>query len=121
MKSHKDLDVWRLAVELATEVYVLTKTFPKDELYGMTSQMRRSSSSIAGNIAEGAARQTVREFKQFLHYALGSAAELDTHLEISMRVQLAAVPVLKDLQAKTTRIGQMLRGLARSLHKKESP
>lgn len=119
MKFHKDLDVWQLAVELATDIYVLTKTFPKDELYGMTSQMRRSS-SIARNIAEGAARQKGREFNQFLHYAMGSAAELDTHLEISMRVNLAAIPVLKELQVKATRIGQMLRGLTRALRNKDS-
>lgn len=120
MKSHKDLDVWKLAVELATDIYHLTKKFPKAELYGMTSQMRRSSCSIASNIAEGAARQKGREFNQFLHYAMGSAAELDTHLEISMRVDLASIPELKGLQDKATRIGQMLRGLTRSLRKKDS-
>ena len=118
MKSHKDLDVWQLAVELATEIYVLTQDFPKAEMYGMTSQMRRSSSSIASNIAEGAARQKAKEFSLFLHYSMGSAAELDTHLEISRRVKLAAAPVLENLQLKTRRIGQMLRGLERSLYTK---
>ena len=119
MKSHKDLDVWRLAVELATDTYRATKAFPKDEQYGMVSQMRRSAVSIASNIAEGAARQGAKEFSQFLHFALGSASELDTQLEIAMRVDLAMPAELEKLQASTTRIGQMLRGLARSLRKKD--
>ena len=118
MKSHKDLDVWRLAVELATDVSKVTKTFPKEEQYGMVAQMRRAAVSIASNISEGAARQSVKEFTQFLHFALGSASELDTQLEISMRVDLGKPAALEKLQASTTRIGQMLRGLARSLRQK---
>ncbi len=119
MKSHKDLDVWRLAVDLATEVYKVTKSFPKNEQYDMVSQMRRSAVSIASNVAEGAARQSSKEFTQFLHFALGSASELDTQLEIAIRVDLAKPGVLEKLQASTTRIGQMLRGLARSVRKKD--
>ncbi len=91
MKSHKDLDVWRLAIDLATEVYEVTKKFPAEERYGMTVQLRRSAISIASNIAEGAARHGDREFLQFLHIALGSASELDTQLEIAMRVNLASL------------------------------
>lgn len=119
MKSLKDLDGWRLAVELATDIYKATKAFPKDEQYGMVSQMRRSAVSIASNIAEGAARQGAKEFSQFLRFALGSASELDTQLEIAMRVDLAMPAELEKLQASTTRMGQMLRGLARSLRKKD--
>jgi four helix bundle protein len=115
MKSHKDLDVWRLAVELATEVYELTKTFPKDEQYGMVVQMRRAAVSIASNLAEGAARHGAKEFCQFVHIALGSTSELDTQIEIARRVQLGDPISLDSLQSSTTRIGQMLRGLARSL------
>jgi four helix bundle protein len=115
MKSHKDLDVWRVAVELAVEVYEVTKNFPKDELYGMTAQMRRAAVSIPSNIAEGAARQGDKEFVQFLHVALGSASELDTQLEIAMRVNLTTKESLEGLQSTVARVNQMLRGLVRSL------
>jgi four helix bundle protein len=74
MKSHKDLDVWRAAVGLAKNIYQVTTAFPKEEMFGMTTQMRRCSVSIASNIVEGAARQGNKEFIQFLHIALGSAA-----------------------------------------------
>ena len=76
MADHKDLDVWKLAIELAKEVYELTAGFPASEIYGLVSQMRRSGISIASNIAEGAARNTDKEFIHFLYVALGSIAEL---------------------------------------------
>jgi four helix bundle protein len=115
MKSHKDLDVWRLAVDLATDVHKVTTTFPKEEQYGIVAQMRRSAVSIASNIAEGAARQGSKEFLQFIHIALGSVSELDTQLEIAMRVNLTGMESLQTLQATAIRINQMLRGLARSV------
>jgi len=107
--------VWRLAMDLATEVYEVTKVFPADERYGMRLQVRRCAISIASNIAEGAARQGDREFLHFLHIALGSVSELDTQLEIAMRVNLASAESLKRLQDMAIRINQMLRGLARSI------
>jgi four helix bundle protein len=119
MKSHKDLDVWRLAMDLATGVYEVTKVFPADERYGMTVQVRRSAISIASNIAEGAARQGDKEFLHFLHIALGSVSELDTQLEIAIRVNLASAESLKRLQEMAIRINQMLRGLARSVREPE--
>ncbi len=115
MKSHKDLDAWRLAVELATDVYHVTRTFPKEEQYGMSIQMRRSAVSIASNIAEGAARQSRKEFLQFIHIALGSVSELDTQLEIALRANLTGLESMQRLQATAMRINQMLRGLARSM------
>jgi len=90
VKSHKDLDVWRLAIDLAQDVYEVSKVFPRDDQFGMTSQMRRAAVSIAGNIAEGAARNGQREFTQFLYIALGSASEMETQLEIARRVGLVA-------------------------------
>ena len=119
MKSHKDLDVWRLAVDLAVDVYEVTKAFPKEERSGMVAQMRRSAISIASNIAEGAARQGNKEFRQFIHIALGSASELDTQLEIATRVNLTGLESLQRLQATTIRINQMLRGLSRSIRNEE--
>ncbi len=118
MKSHKDLDVWRLAVDPACEVNKVTSSFPKEVQYGMAIQMRRSVRSIASNIAEGAARQSSKEFIQFLHIALGSTSELDTQLEIAMRVNLADPDLLKKLQEPAARVNQMLRGLVQSVRDK---
>lgn len=83
LKTHKDLDVWKEAMDLAKEIYLLTSKFPKEEVYGLTSQIRRSVVSIPSNIAEGAARNSSKEFIQFLYIALGSLAELETQLLLS--------------------------------------
>jgi four helix bundle protein len=86
VKSFRDLDVWRLAVELAETVYRVTARFPKAELFGLTSQMRRAAVSIPSNIAEGRARDSTREFLHFLAISRGSLAELDTQLELAIRL-----------------------------------
>jgi four helix bundle protein len=78
--NHKDLEVWKESMLLAKEVYFLTKDFPKEELYGITSQIRRASVSVPSNIAEGAARSSDKEFIQFLYISLGSLSELETQL-----------------------------------------
>jgi len=80
MKSHRDLEVWKKAMELAREVYALTKGFPADERFGLTNQVRRAVVSVASNIAEGAARGSHAEFIRFLRIALGSLAEVETQL-----------------------------------------
>ena len=82
-KTHKDLDVWKKAMELAKEIYLLTSNFPKEEIYGLSSQMRRASVSIPSNIAEGAARNSDKEFARFLYISLGSLSELDTQIILS--------------------------------------
>ena len=76
MKRHKDLDVWNMSVALVTEIYKITSKFPKEELFGISSQMRLASISIPSNIAEGAARKSNNEFIQYLHISLGSCLEL---------------------------------------------
>jgi four helix bundle protein len=120
MKSHKDLEVWQLAVELATEVYKATKAFPRDEQYGMVAQMRRSAVSIASNIAEGAARYGKKEFLQFLYVSLGSASELETQLEIADRVGLGTSSELKQLGTRSTSVSKMLHGLIRSVKARDT-
>lgn len=77
-RTHRDLEVWREAMELTQEVYRITAVFPKEEIYGLTAQMRRAAVSVPSNIAEGAARSSKREFAHFLYVALGSLAELET-------------------------------------------
>jgi four helix bundle protein len=86
MKTHRDLDVWKEGIELATLVYRLAEQFPREEKYGLLNQLKRSAVSIPSNIAEGAARNSSKEFIQFLYIALGSAAELETQLIISKKV-----------------------------------
>lgn len=83
IKDYKDLEIWKNGIELVKEIYKLTKDFPDKEIYGLTSQMRRSAVSVPSNIAEGFRRQHSKEFKQFLSIALGSLAELETQLILS--------------------------------------
>jgi len=97
VRSHKDLDVWKAAIRLAKAVYDLTGTFPRREVFGLAAQMRRSSVSIASNIAEGAARQGNKEFVQFLYVSLGSASELDTQIEIARLAELARAESLEKI------------------------
>ncbi len=84
--SFKDLTVWQKSTDLSVLVYNATKSFPQEEIYGLTSQMRRASVSIASNIAEGSARGSKKEFQRFLRIALGSLAELKTQVEIAKRL-----------------------------------
>lgn len=86
LHTYRDLIVWKKAIELTVKVYQFTDTLPREELYGMISQMRRSASSIPANIAEGRLRNSEKEFRQFLSIAYGSGGELETHLEVAKQV-----------------------------------
>jgi len=83
IKNFQDLRIWQKGIEVVKDLYLLTKKFPKEELYGLTSQMRRSAVSIPSNIAEGFRRYYNKEYKQFLYIALGSCAELETQIIIA--------------------------------------
>ncbi len=85
VKDYKDLMVWQKGIEIVDEIYTITDKFPASELYGLTNQMRRASVSIPSNIAEGFARNSSKEYKQFLYISLGSCAELDTQIIIAHR------------------------------------
>src|SRR6185503_19263121 len=84
--NHRELVVWQEAIKLAVMVYKETARFPREELYGLTAQVRKSAASVPANIAEGAARNSTRELVQFLGYASGSRAETDSHLEVASRL-----------------------------------
>ena len=86
VRSYRELKVWQKGIDLVKMVYSLTRSFPKSEIYGLTNQMQRSAVSIPSNIAEGQGRQHTAEFRQFLHVALGSAAELDTQLVVALEL-----------------------------------
>jgi four helix bundle protein len=103
MITHKDLDIWKLGIELVEEVYKITVDFPKEEIYGLTNQMRRASVSIPSNISEGAARSGKKEFIKFLYVALGSLAELETQVIISEKLGYLKGHQLMDLIEKQRR------------------
>ena len=87
LKTHKDLDAWNKAIDMAEHLYLLTSRFPKEEQFGLTSQILRAAASTASNIAEGAARNSKKEFLQYLYVALGSAAEIETQLLLANRLK----------------------------------
>ena len=112
-KPHKKLDLWNAVMELAVAVYKITELFPKEERYSLTDQIRRAVSSVPGNTAEGAARQTKKEFINYFHMAQGSLSELDTHLELSRRLGYLAQESWASLDKQIERIDKMLSGLIR--------
>jgi four helix bundle protein len=120
MNNHKDLEVWRKSVALAKDVYEATGDFPKDEVFGLTSQMKRAAVSIASNIAEGAARKGQQEFVQFLYIAIGSASELDTQIEIAKAIGIGNTDTLNQLQNSTDTVKAMLYGLAKSIKARQA-
>jgi four helix bundle protein len=96
MASHIELDVWKLSMDLVVEVYSITNNFPKEEVYGLTQQIRRSAVSIPSNIAEGAARESDKEYIRFLYISLGSLSELETQLLIGKRLAYPTEEALFD-------------------------
>jgi four helix bundle protein len=112
-QSYKDLIVWQKAISMVTEVYRLTATFPKEERYGLTSQVRRSAVSIPSNIAEGQGRLSRGEFRQFLGISKGSLHELDTQLIIAR--ELAYIDTNNPVFQQISEVGRLLNGLLNSL------
>ncbi|MER8654843.1 four helix bundle protein [Mesorhizobium sp. M0847] len=111
INSYKDLIVWQQAMDLAVSTYSLTKTWPKEELYGLTSQIRRSATSIPANIAEGYGRDNRGSYQQFLRIAQGSLKEFETHLQIAQRIGVATHGQAEHLLLAAEAIGKMLRQL----------
>jgi four helix bundle protein len=107
-------------MSVAEQVYRLTTSFPKDEVYGMTSQIRRAAVSIAANIAEGHGRENSGSFVQFLRVAQGSLKELETHLVLAIRVSLAPTSKVDPVLQKCDELGRMLRSLIRSIQRRQS-
>ncbi|MBZ9658032.1 four helix bundle protein [Mesorhizobium sp. ESP-6-4] len=120
IESYRDLMVWQSAMVLAEDCYRVTKGFPKDEIYGMTSQMRRSAASIAANIAEGYGRENRGSFVQFLRMAQGSLKELETHILLACRVGLLEKDNEIELLVRCEEIGKMTRSLIRTVQAKQA-
>jgi four helix bundle protein len=117
IKTHKDLDVWKKSMDLVERVYRRTERFPDSEKYGLTNQIRRCAVSVSSNIAEGAARNTDKEFVQFCYIALGSLSELETQLLIAERLKYSQnIDILENI----VEIRRMLLGLIKYLKSKQS-
>ncbi|MCF7917202.1 MAG: four helix bundle protein [Candidatus Omnitrophica bacterium] len=115
VKTYRDLNIWVKSVEFVKEVYIITVKFPKEEIYGLSSQMRRSVVSIPSNIAEGFRRQYNKEFRQFLYIALGSCAELETQVSISKELNYIKGEKEKELLEILDHISRMIMNLIKKL------
>lgn len=111
MSSYKELIVWQKSIQLVTDIYKLTKTFPKEEIYGLASQMQRAVVSIPSNIAEGNDRNSSKEFSQFLRIARGSLAELETQIIISEKLEYTNEKQITPSLNNCYEIGRMINGL----------
>jgi four helix bundle protein len=116
-RGYKNLIAWQKGMHLAEKIYSITSEFPKEELYGLTSQMRRSSVSIPSNIAEGQLRDSKKEFKQFVSIALGSCAELSTQLELASRLVYISNSTFTSLSQLIDEEMKILHGIRRKISK----
>jgi four helix bundle protein len=117
-KTHRDLEVWKEAIALADLVYRETRVFPREELYGLTVQMRRAAVSVPSNIAEGAARGTVKEFRQYLFISRGSLAELETLTIIAANADILQSESSDVMRHQIRQVSSLLQGLLASLASK---
>jgi len=118
LSSYRELTVWQKSIDLVAEIYKLTESFPKPELYGLSSQMRRASVSIPSNIAEGYSRNHRQEYIQFLKIAFGSGAELETQIVIAKRLRFAAAKDYSTLERVLEETMKMLNALIATLSSK---
>ncbi len=113
--SYRDLDVWQKAMDLVLECYKLARRFPSDERYGLVSQIQRAAVSVPANIAEGQARQYVKEFIHHLSIAQGSLAEVETFVQLAERLQYVNKGVVQAILITTDQVARMIAGLQKSL------
>lgn len=117
VKSYRDLETWQKAMDLVQEIYLETRSFPKEETYGLSGQMRRAAVSIPSNIAEGQGRDSTKEFLRHLSIAYGSLCELETQMLIACRLGYFCRQVYERLFEASSRVGRLLNGLSNSLRK----
>ena len=114
-ESYRDLIAWRKAMDLVTDIYLVTKAFPRDEQYGLTSQLRRAAVSVPSNIAEGQARFSRKEFHHFLSHARGSLVEVETQVTMAQNLGYLGPNQTRPLLDKTSELGKVLNGLIASI------
>ena len=121
METHKDLRVWHQSIELVTAIYLITKTFPREELFGLVSQLRRAAVAVPSNIAEGYARGTDREKLHFLRISSGSMSEVETQLIMSSNLGYIGKETYDELSEQITSVWKQLNALISSIKKRLSP
>ena len=120
LKNYKELNVWQKSYKLCLDIYNITKGFPKDEQYGLTSQIRRAAISLPSNIAEGYGRKTTPDYLRSLYIACGSCCELETQILLSSDLGYIEDKDIKELPSKIGEVERMLKALIRSLENKHS-
>ena len=120
LKNYKDLNVWQKAYQVCLKIYKMTKRFPKEEIYGLTSQLRRAAVSVPSNIAEGYGRQTTKEYIQALYIAYGSNCELETQVLLSGDLGYIKSDDLEEIKQDISEVERMLKALIKSLENKHS-
>ena len=118
VRSFRDLAIWQKSMRMTVTVYQLTQGFPKEETYGLASQLRRSAVSIPSNIAEGHGRLSTGEYRQFLGVARGSNFELQTQLEIARELKLGNAKLLEEAEGLSHEVGKMIFGILESIREK---
>jgi four helix bundle protein len=116
--TYRDLDAWKQGMELVEDTYKTSVSFPKSELYGLTSQLRRAAISIPANLAEGHSRRTTKAYLNHVSVAIGSQAELETHIELSRRLGFLTPDDSARLATAASSVGRLLYGLHRALARK---
>jgi four helix bundle protein len=120
-RNYTDLVAWQKGMDLVESVYKLAKAFPKEELFGLTSQLRRAAVSIPSNIAEGEGRNSRGDFRRYLSIAHGSIRELETHIHIATRLGYIGEPQREAMLSQCAEVGRLVRGLSNSLAKESDP
>jgi len=115
VKTYRDLEVWQVGMTLVEKIYAATQSFPPDERFGLTAELRRAAVSIPSNVAEGSCRRTTPAFVNHVSIALGSHAEIETCIEVALRLRYVSVRVRDDLMVTADSTGRLLNGLLRSL------
>jgi four helix bundle protein len=121
IKNYRDLTVWQHGMEIALAVYQVTKSFPDDERFGLTSQLRRSATSVPANIAEGHARSSTKDYLRHIAIAIGSLAEMATFIEIAGRLNFGNIAELRRIFEMTNEERRKLRALQKSLRRRLPP
>ena len=119
MRNYQTLDVWKKGMELVKEIYLVTKSYPKEELFALTSQTKRSSTSIPANIAEGMGRRYKKDTIHFLHIARGSIYELETHLNIALMINIVEENCFNQIMNLIDEVAKLLNGLINYMNKAE--
>ena len=114
--NHKNLNVWKLSITFVRDIYLLTENFPKNEIFGITNQMRRASVSVSSNIAEGASRKSMLERKRFYEISRSSLVEIDTQLEIALELKIINLKDIQLLEEKLNQLFAMMSGLITKSH-----